>query len=364
MATTERPRRRRRRKLSKAGAHFIATFEGFRSELYDDAAGHCTIGFGHLVHHGRCDGGEPRELRRGITRERALELLQEDAKAAADAVNRAVEVPLSQPQFDALVSFVFNVGAGAFGESTLLRMLNEGRYRDVPRQLDRWVKANGRTLEGLVRRRAAEGDLFKEGAFPRATPDSMMTTREVQQALKRLGWPLKVDGAWGPQTYGAVRDFQRGFAFWGPLAVDGHAGAKTQEALRKSLEQDGGASPHFAFREFASNGNGWIKVSRTLVLALEEYRDSVGGPVAVVSGHRDPHYNARIPGAARNSQHLYGNACDIEAVKSVAQVRRLQRFSGIGYQQSSGLVRHVDVRHVGPNPTGGSVREPATWPYG
>ena len=87
-------------------------------------------------------------------------------------------------------------------------------------------------------------------------------------------------------------------------------------------------------------------------------------PVSVVSGHRDPRYNAGIPGAARNSQHLYGNACDIEAVKSVAEVRRLRRFSGIGFQQCSGLVRHVDVRHVGPNPTGGSVREPATWPYG
>jgi lysozyme len=279
MATRERPRRRRRRKLSKSGANFIATFEGFRSELYNDAAGHCTIGYGHLVHHGRCDGSEPAEFRRGITRERTLELLQEDAKAAADAVNRSVVVPLTRPQFDALVSFVFNVGAGAFGESTLLRMLNEGRYRDVPRQLNRWVKANGRTLQGLVRRRAAEGELFKEGAFPRALPDTVMSTREVQQALKRLGWPLKVDGAWGQQTYAAVRDFQRAFAYWGPLVIDGHAGPKTQEALRKSLEQDGKASPHFAFSEFKSNGNGWIKVNRALILALEEYRELVGGPL-------------------------------------------------------------------------------------
>ena len=166
MATTERPRRRRRRKLSKAGAHFIATFEGFRSELYDDAAGHCTIGFGHLVHHGRCDGGEPRELRRGVTRERALELLQEDAKAAADAVNRVVEVPLSQPQFDALVSFVFNVGAGAFGESTLLRMLNEGRYRDVPRQLDRWVKGEREDARGTGQAAGGRGRSLQGGCLP------------------------------------------------------------------------------------------------------------------------------------------------------------------------------------------------------
>lgn len=60
------PKRRRRRKLSKTGARFIAGFEGFRSDLYDDAAGHCTIGYGHLVHRGRRNGSEPAEFRRGI----------------------------------------------------------------------------------------------------------------------------------------------------------------------------------------------------------------------------------------------------------------------------------------------------------
>ena len=151
--------------LSDAGARFIAGFEGFRARLYDDAAGHCTIGYGHLVHHGRCDGSEPEEFRRGISRERALELLQADAERAADAVRRGVQVPLTQEQFDALVSFVFNVGGGAFADSTLLRELNAGNYDAVPPQLARWVKAGGQTLAGLVRRRAAEGRLFAEGAY-------------------------------------------------------------------------------------------------------------------------------------------------------------------------------------------------------
>ena len=356
--TAKRPRKR---KLSKKGARFIATFEGFRSELYDDPAGHCTIGCGHLVHHGRCDGSEPAEFRRGITRERALELLLEDASQAADAVNGSVRVPLNQHQFDALVSFVFNVGAGAFGESTLLKKLNEGRYQDVPKQLDRWVKAGGRTLEGLVRRRKAEGELFAEGGLP--TPDGKeMTTREVQQALKKLGWPLRVDGAWGRETFAAVKDFQRGFAYW-RLLVDGFAGVKTQDALRKSVRQRCSCSPNFNFTEFKSKGDGWIKVSRELVLGLEEYRELVGGPVSVISGYRDPQRNASIPGASKNSQHLYGNAADIAPVKTVAEVKRLGRFSGIGYQGASGLVRHVDVRHVGPNSTGNSVADPAIWVY-
>src|ERR1700756_2482697 len=114
--------------VSDAGLHFIGRYEGFRSELYDDPAGNCTIGFGHLVHLGPTDGSEAPELCAGITRQQALELLRTDAHTAAEAVRTRVTVPLSQPQFDALVSFAFNVGAGAFAGSTLLRLLNAGEY--------------------------------------------------------------------------------------------------------------------------------------------------------------------------------------------------------------------------------------------
>lgn len=158
-------KRARPMSLSDSGARFIARFEGFRSRLYNDAAGHCTIGFGHLVHHGPIHGKEPQELAAGITRARALELLQEDADKCAVAVRTSVKVPLNQQQFDALVSFAFNVGTGAFRESTLLRKLNAGDYDAVPTQLNRWVKAGERTLEGLVRRRAAEGALFSRGTY-------------------------------------------------------------------------------------------------------------------------------------------------------------------------------------------------------
>jgi lysozyme len=153
------------RTVSKAGAEFIAEFEGFRADLYEDSAGHCTIGFGHQVHQGKCDGSEPKEFRDGITKKRGLDLLRKDAGTAGDEINRSVEVPLNQTQFDALVSFVFNVGTGAFRDSTLLKRLNDRRYDDVPKQLNRWVFSGGEKLESLVRRRRAEGRLFREGEY-------------------------------------------------------------------------------------------------------------------------------------------------------------------------------------------------------
>jgi GH24 family phage-related lysozyme (muramidase) len=152
-------------KLSRKGAAFVARFEGIVLRLYNDPAGHCTIGVGHLVHHGRCDGSEPAEFRQGITRARAFELLQEDAAEVTRAIRRHVRVPLTQHQFDALCSFGFNCGTGAIATSTLTRRLNAGEYAAVPRELSRWVKAGGQTLPGLVRRRKAEGELFARGKY-------------------------------------------------------------------------------------------------------------------------------------------------------------------------------------------------------
>jgi lysozyme len=152
-------------RLSRKGAEFVARFEGCILHLYDDPAGHCTIGIGHLVHLGRCDGREPAEFKRGIARERAFELLQQDAAEVARAVVRHVRVPLKQHQFDALCSFGFNCGTGAIATSTLTRRLNAGEFAAVPHELNRWVKAGGQTLPGLVRRRKAEGRLFSRGKY-------------------------------------------------------------------------------------------------------------------------------------------------------------------------------------------------------
>jgi len=158
------PKAARPLRLSKNGAQFIGRFEGVRLRLYNDPAGHCTIGIGHLMHRGRCSGREPAEFKRGITRARAYAILQRDAARAASAV-RKLRVPLNQRQFDALVSFTFNVGPAWTRKSKLRQALLARRYKDVPRELLRWVHAGGKPLPGLVRRRKAEGRLFSQGKY-------------------------------------------------------------------------------------------------------------------------------------------------------------------------------------------------------
>lgn len=188
-----------------------------------------------------------------------------------------------------------------------------------------------------------------------------MTISDIQQALVDIGWPIAVDGRAGPQTTRAVTAFQTGYAFR-LLTVDGLAGPDTQRALADSLDKGGKCSAHFTYREFASSGDGWISVARELAYSLDQYRALVGGPVALVSGYRDPAHNAAV-GGAPNSQHLYGNAADVPQVLSQAAVLDLQLFSGIGTVAASGLVAHVDVRHIGPNTTGGAPEAPTLWYY-
>ena len=189
-----------------------------------------------------------------------------------------------------------------------------------------------------------------------------MNTREVQEALRTIGWPITVDGSFGEATKQAVTDFQRGWAPYN-LLIDGYAGPQTQEALKLCVWKDGLASPHFRFREFASKGNGWIRVNRHLIRGLELIRGRYG-PFTPVSGYRDPIHNRKV-GGAPNSQHVYGNAIDVprSVGLSVPAVRNIGSFSGIGFRQSDGVVVHVDVRHLGPNTTGASVKNPTIWRY-
>jgi zinc D-Ala-D-Ala carboxypeptidase len=187
-----------------------------------------------------------------------------------------------------------------------------------------------------------------------------MDTRQVQASLASLGWPIAVDGSYGPTTFQAVKDFQLGFSPY-DLLVDGHAGPQTWQALNTSLYFGGACGDGFLFREWKSKGNGWIKVHRHLVRCLVEYKKRYGKPT-IVSGYRDPLRNRQIGGAS-NSQHLYGNAADIPGVASINAVRNLGLFSGIGYRASDGKVVHVDVREAGPNTTGGTSRNPTVWRY-
>jgi lysozyme len=139
-------------KTGQAGLHLIKTFEGLKLSAYLCPAGVWTIGYGTTK------GVKPGQA---ITAAKAEELLAADLRKFEDTVNTAVAVPITQGQFDALVSLAYNIGSGAFRASTLLRLLNAGDYAGAAKQFDRWNKAGKKVLAGLTRRRAAERQLFE-----------------------------------------------------------------------------------------------------------------------------------------------------------------------------------------------------------
>lgn len=141
--------------LSNEGLEAIARFEGLRLSAYRDAGGVPTIGYGHT-------GGV--QMGQTITRARALALLRQDAQTAVEGVRQAVRRDISQGQFDALVSFAFNVGVGAMRGSTLIRKLNAGDRTGAAAEFLKWTRAGGRVLPGLVARRKIEQAMFLHGS--------------------------------------------------------------------------------------------------------------------------------------------------------------------------------------------------------
>lgn len=139
-------------KTSPAGIALIQKFEGFSPTIYNDAVGKPTIGYGHLIKKG--------ESFTTLTEMQALAILYKDVVRAETAVTLLVKVPLTQGQFDALVSFVYNLGASDLKSSTLLKRLNAGDYTAAADNFQRWVFADNTKLSGLVNRRAAEWALF------------------------------------------------------------------------------------------------------------------------------------------------------------------------------------------------------------
>ena len=143
------------RAINDAGVRLVHEFEGCKLEAYPDpgtGGEPWTIGF----------GSTGPDIGPGTvwTQEEADARFLDDLTKFGDGVDRLVRVPLTDNQFAALVSFAYNVGLGALAGSTLLRKLNAGDYQGAADQLPRWNKAAGRVLPGLVRRRAAERELF------------------------------------------------------------------------------------------------------------------------------------------------------------------------------------------------------------
>ncbi|MDQ0314867.1 glycoside hydrolase family protein [Amorphus orientalis] len=239
-------------KTSDRGVAFIAAHEGVVLKAYPDPATGgepWTIGVGHTSRAG------PPSVRPGmtITRGEAFEILEADLAVFERAVSSAVTVPLRQHEFDALVSFTFNLGAGNLRKSTLLRKLNAGDKAGAAGEFHKWNRAAGRVMRGLTRRRAEEAALFRHGDYAGAVPmedeaeahpdrfvPSLLVrgstgeaVREVQRTLKGLGYdigPAGADGIYGADTGAAVRAFQGDHG----LTVDGKMGTATRTALEAS----------------------------------------------------------------------------------------------------------------------------------
>ncbi|MBI4665370.1 MAG: lysozyme [Nitrospinae bacterium] len=140
-------------KTNSEGLALIMDSEGFRADWYLCPAGKPTIGFGHT-------GPLPEGFNAPLSQDQAERLLRLDLAAFEKAVSELVKVQLTANRFSALVSFVYNVGVQSFRKSALLRRLNALDYALAAEEFKRWVKARGKPLPGLVKRRLAERELF------------------------------------------------------------------------------------------------------------------------------------------------------------------------------------------------------------
>ena len=142
--------------VSNLGVDLICGFEGKRLVAYDDGVGVWTIGFGTTIYPNGI------KVKKGdtCTEAQAKSYMAHDLKKFEQAVNGAVNIPLNQNQFDALVSLAYNIGTGAFNKSTLVKKLNAGDIRGAADQFDVWVNAGGKRMQGLVNRRAKEKEVF------------------------------------------------------------------------------------------------------------------------------------------------------------------------------------------------------------
>lgn len=177
------------KRTSQNGINLIKGFEGCRLRAYQDSVGVWTIGYGHTssVYCGQV-----------ITQAQAESLLKTDLVSRENVINQNVKVPINQNQFDALVSFVYNLGAGNFLKSDLLKYLNKSQYTKAANEFVLWSYAGGKKLAGLVKRRTAEKALFMKEVDDEMVESSKMIVNGKQIIVKRI---LK-DGT----NYIAIRD--------------------------------------------------------------------------------------------------------------------------------------------------------------
>lgn len=207
--------------MNDLGLQLTESSEGYVDHVYNDAAGNPTVCYGHLITAGQT-------FPNPVPYSTCVALLRQDLGSAESCVQSSVSVPLNTNQFSALVDFTFNLGCGALWSSTLLRVLNQGEYSEVPAQMARWTYAGGRQLPGLVTRRANEGTLWSTPvggatnapaasttpapasqvtAAPSAAPSAAATTTDAPQTTQPPPPPTTERSIWsylGASTAGKV----------------------------------------------------------------------------------------------------------------------------------------------------------------
>ena len=174
------------RPVYEKGIKLTKISEGFVPRVYEDAAGYCTVAYGHLLKQARCGRAESSRYPRGISEPEGGRLLMTDMAWAQRAVMQLVKTGLTDGQFAALCDFTFNVGSGNLKRSTLLKAINNGEHDRVPFQLRRWSKAGGKEYPGLKTRREREIALYFEG---RTIPKNVPKGEDVTPIDLRVGEP-------------------------------------------------------------------------------------------------------------------------------------------------------------------------------
>lgn len=231
-------------KTSAAGRAAITRREGNELKAYQDSVNVWTIGVGHTSMAG------PPKVTAGlkITAAESDEILSRDLAKFEAAVDKAVKVPVTQNEFDALVSLAFNIGGGAFAKSTLVRKLNAGDRKGAADAFLSWNKAGGKTLKGLTTRRQDERSQFLKNAPvakpappPKPKDDNMVLklgdegkyVEDLQNHLNTLGFgPLTVSGEFDKATENAVGTFQS----MNGLKADAIVGIRTSTAIGEALK--------------------------------------------------------------------------------------------------------------------------------
>lgn len=224
----EMAQRRGGQRINQAGLDLIKSYESCELVAYQDQVGVWTIGYGHTK------GVTPGMT---ITQVQADQFLQDDVEEFEAAVTECVHANINDNQFSALVSFSFNLGAFSLFESTLLKLLNQGKIQEAANEFPRWNKAGGSPVLGLTRRRLAERALFlgetwqpyREFETLRLsnTPMQGVFVRFVQETLKNAGFDLTVNGIYDQETVKAVTQFQQQKG----LDADGAVGVETCKAF-------------------------------------------------------------------------------------------------------------------------------------